>query len=192
MAEIYNYFYQPGIPLKWMGILVGLWLLVSHGFALYKPSVTADFLKRFPRNDNFGIVLAIIAFVWTFIVWSSMDLGEFYKVKRLVQGLLIIGCVGVVTFVKEYISVRSTGFLLILVAAPILISAFLQEHSSRLLLVALAYIGAVIGMFWVGIPYLLRDQIDWLLKEPKRLKYGAIGGIVYGGLVLICALAIWK
>lgn len=192
MEPFYNFFYEPGIPLKLMGIIVGLWLIASHTFALLKPDVTANFLKQFPRNEKLGIVLAVIAFVWTYIVWSYMDLGEFYKVKRLVQGVLILGCVGVVVFVKEFISVRSIGFLMILAAAPILISAFLRDPSSRLLLVIFAYAIAIKGMFWVGMPYILRDQIDWLLKDLKRLKIGAIAGVAYGGLVLICALAFWS
>ena len=192
LAPIYDFLYDPGLPLKAMGIIVGLWLVISHGFALLKPDVTADFLKRYPRNEKIGVILTIIGFAWTFVVWSEMDLGEFYKVKLAIQLVLIAGCFGVIIYVKEFLAVRSTGFLLILAAAPILISAFLREPSSRLLLVALAYGGVLIGMFWVGIPYLMRDQIDWVLKDRKRLKFGAIGGLTYGALILICALAIWS
>ena len=192
MQAIYEFFYRPGIPLQTMGILVGLWLIITHGFAFLKPDVTADFLKKFPRNDKLGSILAVIAFIWTFIVWSGMDLGEFFKVERFVQFILVAGCFGVLTYVKEFIAVRSTGFLLILVAAPILISAFLREPVSRLLLVALAYAGALVGMFWVGMPYLMRDQINWILEDRKRLKNGALIGLGFGALVLLCALLFWK
>lgn len=199
MRAIYQLFYTspekdglPGLPLQVMGILVGLWLVATHVFALLKPEITSDFLKKYPRNELAGTILAVIAFIWTFIVWSEMDLGEFYKVEKLVQLVLIAGCVGVVMHVKEFLAVRATGFLLILAAAPILISAFQREPVSRLFLVGLAYVGAIIGMFWVGMPYLMRDQIDWVVKQPKRLKYGAIGGVAYGALLLICALAFWS
>ncbi|MDF1814632.1 MAG: hypothetical protein P1V20_20670 [Verrucomicrobiales bacterium] len=192
MQAIYESLYRPGIPLQVMGILIGLWLIGTHGFAWLKPDETADFLKKFPRNEKIGSVLTVIGFIWTFIVWSQMDLGEFYKVKHLVQVVLIAGCVGVIVYVKEFIAVRSTGFLLILLAGPILVSAFLKEPVSRLLIVALAYGGALVGMFWVGMPYLMRDQIDWVLEDRNRLKKGAIGGAAFGGLVLICALAFWR
>lgn len=192
MQAIYESLYRPGMPLQVMGILIGLWLIGTHGFALLKPDLTADFLKKFPRNEKIGTILCVIGFIWTFVVWSEMDLGEFYKVERLVQIVLIAGCVGVIIHVKEFIAVRSTGFLLILVAGPILVSAFLKEPVSRLFIVALAYAGALIGMFWVGMPYLMRDQIDWVLKDRKRLKMGALGGIGYGALVLLCALIFWK
>jgi hypothetical protein len=80
---------------------------------------------------------------------------------------------------------------MILAAAPILESAFLKEPQTRLLIVAFAYVIAVKGMFWVGMPYLMRDQIKWVLAEEKRYRLGAIAGAVYGVAVLVCAVAFW-
>lgn len=191
MEAIYDTLYRTGIPLQLTGILVGLWLIVTHGFALWKPDQTAAFLKQYPRHEMIGNVLTIIGFAWTFIVWSEMDLGEFFKVEKGVQLILIAGCVGVITYVKEFLAVRSTGFLLILAAGPILVSAFLEEPTSRLLIVGLAYVGALVGMFWVGMPYLMRDQIDWVLADRNRLKKGAIGGVAFGALVMLCAIVGW-
>jgi hypothetical protein len=191
MQAIYNLLYEPGIPLKIMGILIGLWLIASHAFALAKPDLVKPWLKRFPRNDKLGTVLVIIAFAWSFIIWSCMDLGEFFKIEKPVQMILVAGCVGVIVYVKEFIAVRSLGFLMILAAAPILDSAFLKEPQTRLLIVALAYAIAVKGMFWVGMPYLMRDQINWVLAKENRYNIGAIAGAVYGLVVLIGAAVWW-
>jgi hypothetical protein len=191
MQAIYDFLYEPGIPLKWMGILIGVWLIASHAVAFLKPDLVKPWLKQFPRNENIGTVLVIIAFVWTFIIWSCMDLGEFFKIERTVQMILIAGCIGVIIYVKEFLAVRSLGFLMILAAAPILDSAFLREPQSRLLIVALAYIIALKGMFWVGMPYLMRDQITWVLAKENRLKMCAIAGAAYGLVVLICAVTLW-
>ena len=174
-----------------MGILIGLWLIASHAFALAKPDLVKPWLKRFPRNDKLGTILVIIAFAWSFIIWSCMDLGEFFKIEKPVQMILVAGCVGVIIYVKEFLAVRSLGFLMILAAAPILDSAFLKEPQTRLLIVAIAYAIALKGMFWVGMPYLLRDQINWVLAKDNRYKIGAIAGAVYGLVVLICALVWW-
>jgi hypothetical protein len=191
MEFVYELLYRPGIPLQIMGLLVGLWLVGTHGYALLRPDQTADFLKKFPRNEKIGIILNVIGFVWTYIVWTKMDLGEFSRAERLGQVALIAGCYGMITYVKEFIAVRSLGFLLILATAPILISAFLKEPTTRLLLVAFAYAASLVGMFWVGMPYLLRDWIDWVLADRERLRYGAIGGISYGALILLCAVCFW-
>jgi hypothetical protein len=191
MQAIYNLLYEPGLPLKLMGILIGLWLIASHAFALAKPDLVKPWLKAFPRNEKIGTVLVIIAFAWTFVIWSCMDLGEFFKIEKPVQLILVAGCVGVIVYVKEFLAVRSLGFLMILAAAPILDSAFLKEPQSRLLIVALAYAIALKGMFWVGMPYLMRDQINWILAKDNRYKIGAIAGAVYGVVVLVCAVVWW-
>ena len=191
MQAIYNLLYEPGIPLKVMGILLGVWLIASHAIALTKPDLVKPWLKGFPRNEKIGTVLVIIAFAWTFIIWSCMDLGEFFKIEKAVQLILVAGCVGVIVYVKEFLAVRSLGFLMILAAAPILDSAFLKEPQTRLLIVALAYAIALKGMFWVGMPYLMRDQINWVIAKDKRYQIGAIAGAVYGLVVLVCAVVRW-
>jgi len=191
MQAIYHWLYEPGLPLKLMGILVGLWLIASHLFALAKPAVVKPWLTRFPRNDSFGAVICAIAFAWSLIIWSCMDLGEFYKIERPVQMVIIGIGIGVILYVREFLAVRALGFLMILAAAPMLESAFLKDPQSRLLLVAFAYAIAVIGMFWVGMPYLLRDQIRWILDKPIRYQVGALAGTAYGAVMLLCALVWW-
>ncbi|NLT71828.1 MAG: hypothetical protein GXX91_14215 [Verrucomicrobiaceae bacterium] len=191
MQAIYNLLYEPPIPLKWMGLLIGLWLVGSHIFALAKPGLVKPWLRAFPRNEKLGTVLVVIAFAWTFVIWSCMDLGEFFKIEKHVQIVLVAGCIGVIVHVKEFLAVRSLGFLMILAAAPILDSAFLQEPQTRLLLVAFAYALALKGMFWVGMPYLLRDQIHWILAKENRYRTGAVAGAVYGLVVLGCAMLWW-
>ncbi|MDF1657557.1 MAG: hypothetical protein P1U58_08085 [Verrucomicrobiales bacterium] len=191
MQAIYDFLYEPGIPLKAMGIVIGLWLVLSHCFALLRPDLVKAQLKGFPRNERIGIPLVIIGFAWAFILWSCMDLGEFFKIEKPVQMIIVGVCVGVIIYVKEFIAVRALGFLMILAAAPILDSAFLKEPQSRLLLVAFAYAIAVKGMFWVGMPYLMRDQINWLIADKKRYVVGAGAGLIYGVVVLICAILWW-
>lgn len=191
MQALYNTLYEPGLPLKLMGILVGLWLVASHVVAFLKPGIVKPWLKAFPRNEKIGTVLVIIGFAWAYLIWSCMDLGEFFKIERPVQMVIIGVCVGVIVYVKEFLAVRSLGFLMILAAAPMLESAFLKEPQSRLLLVVFAYAIAVKGMFWVGMPYLMRDQITWVLAKENRYKIGAIAGAAYGLVMAVCAVLWW-
>jgi hypothetical protein len=191
MQALYNTLYEPGLPLKLMGILVGLWLVASHVVALLKPGIVKPWLKAFPRDEKIGTVLVIIGFAWAYVIWSCMDLGEFFKIERPVQMVIIGVCIGVIVYVKEFLAVRSLGFLMILAAAPMLESAFLKEPQSRLLLVVFAYAIAVKGMFWVGMPYLMRDQITWVLSKESRYKMGALAGAAYGLVMAVCAVLWW-
>ena len=77
-------------------------------------------------------------------------------------------------------------------AEPILEAAFLQPPESRLLLVVVAYAWVVLGMFWVGMPYLMRDWISWLLRSEARWKILCVAGLAYGVAVLICSLTQYR
>ncbi|MEM9281596.1 MAG: hypothetical protein AAGA96_07220 [Verrucomicrobiota bacterium] len=191
MQAIYEYLYHPGVPLKLMGIVLGAGILLSHLWGLFQPKQAKAFLKGFPRNEKIGIPLVIFCFAWGLMIWTCMDLGEFFKIERQVQFVIVGVCIGVVILVREFIAVRALGFFLILLAAPILDSAFLQEPKTRLLIVAYAYVIALKGMFWVGMPYLLRDQINWILAKDSRYHAGVIAGSVFGAVVLLCALLFW-
>jgi hypothetical protein len=46
-------------------------------------------------------------------------------------------------------------------------------------------------MFWIGKPYLLRDQINWLTRSATRWRIAAIAGVAYGAVVLLCALTVF-
>ncbi len=191
MRAFYELFYRPGLDLQLVGIVIGAWLILSHGFALLNFEKLKPTLERFPRNYNVGVPLLVIAFIWTFAVWSEMDLGEFWRAERPVQIILVIGCILVATYVKDFLAVRAVGFLLILLAAPLLISAFLQPPVSRLLLVAVAYAMIVKGMFWVGKPYLMRDQIGWVTANKKRWQIACGAGLGYGIAMVVCAVLFW-
>ena len=94
-----------------------------------------------------------------------------------------------VHFVDEFLAVRALGILALLAASPLLDAAFLQPPMSRLLVVLVAYGWIVAGMFWVAQPHLLRDQIAWVGRNAARWTLAAGAGVVYGLLLLFCALA---
>ena len=189
-ARIYEFLYHD-LTLRSVGIFIGVALLVSHIYAFLKYEKIKPWLVALPRNTNFGIGVLLVCFVWAFIVWSEMDLGEFFNLERPVQLILIIGFFAVSAYVKEFLAVRAIGFFFILAAAPVLDAAFLRPPSSRLLLVALAYVWILEGMFWVGMPYVMRDQIGWATANAKRWKMLTLAGAIYGALVLGCALAFY-
>ena len=46
----------------------------------------------------------------------------------------------------------------------------MREDTLRLIVVGYAYLMAIMGMFMVGAPYLLRDVVDWYFANPFRGK----------------------
>jgi hypothetical protein len=70
----------------------------------------------------------------------------------------------------------------------VLYAAFMQPQTSRLLLPILAYAWIIAGMYFIGMPYLMRDAISWLTAKPGRWNAAVYGGIGYGVLMLATAI----
>lgn len=190
--DLHDYLYhlspEGGIPLKGTGIALGLMLIAAHAFAMVKETEVQAFLKKLPRNYNIGAAILTLDFLWSMLIMNHIDMGEFFHLRRWFLMLIPVGFVLVLTYVKEFIAVRAIGALMLLVSAPVLAAAFLQPQVSRLLLPILAYAWILVGMFWVGMPFLMRDWIGWLTAKDSRWKLAVYSGIAYGALLLIVAL----
>src|SRR2546423_15035293 len=161
-------------------------LLSLPGF--FKPALVQNWLKRFPRSGIAGIVLLSLALVWSFWLLVTMEMGEFSSFRRPLMIVLPIGYVLILRFVEEFLAVRALGILCLLTAEPLLESAFFRDESSRLVLTVLAYLMILAGLFWVTMPYLLRDQINW--RANNNTRWRALHGVAaaYGAAILACAV----
>lgn len=190
--DLYDYLYHlaptGGIPLKGTGIVVALALILSHGWALNNTAKTQAFLKAFPRTYSWGVILLTIDFVWSEFALVNMDMGEFFNMRDKFMMIVAGGYIAVLIYVKEFLAVRALGALLLLVAGPVLTAAFLQPQTSRLLLPILAYVWIIVGMFFIGMPFLMRDWVDSLISKPQRWNLAVYSGIAYGAVLLVAAL----
>lgn len=190
--DLYDYLYHlaptGGIPLKGTGIVVALMLLGTHFWALKNAGKTQSFLKAFPRHYGWGVALLTVDLLWSEFALVNMDMGEFYHMRDKFMMIVAGGYVAVLIYVKEFLAVRALGSLLLLVAGPVLTAAFLQPPVSRLLLPVLAYAWIIAGMFFIGMPFLMRDWVNWLLAQPQRWNLAVYGGLAYGAVLLVAAI----
>jgi hypothetical protein len=182
--------YPTWIQLKWTMLSVGLVLVLAHLVALLKPDAARGWLRKFPRNYELGVMLAIVATIWFYLLVKFMDLGEFTNWRPTVLFLTPVAGVLTIFFMRDFLAVRALGTLSLLVAEPLLESAFLRDEPIRLLLVTLVYLWILFGMFWVGMPYTLRDQIGWLSATEKRWRAAAVAGLAYGALLCVGSFSV--
>jgi hypothetical protein len=91
---------------------------------------------------------------------------------------------------RDFLAARALGTLALLAAEPLLESAFLRDEVIRLLLVTLVYLWIIFGMFWVGMPYTLRNQIGWVTATETRWRAAAFAGLAYGALLCVGGLLV--
>lgn len=165
------------------GVIAGAFLVVLGLFGLIKPGF-AQIVKQFPRSRVAGVVLLTICLAWTFWLVATIQMGEFSSFRRPLLIALPIGYVLTLFFVDEFLAVRALGILCLLAAEPLLDAAFLRYETSRLLVTVFAYLLIVAGLFWVAIPYVLRDQINWSARSVSRWRCLHAIALIYGGVIL--------
>ncbi len=179
------------LSLQTAGLLAAIFLLLVSAPALLLPEPSRTWMRRLPRSFPVGALLLTIALVWSFWLLATMEMGEFSSFRKPLMFALPIGYFLVLKFVNEFLAVRALGMLYLLAAEPLLDAAFLRYESSRLLVTVLAYILIVKGLFYVTMPYLLRDQIAWSTASKGRwLSLNAVT-LAYGGVILFCALTLY-
>ena len=171
------------------GLAAGAILVLLSLLALFLP--VKNFLPHFPRSYRAGVILLSVDLVWSFWLLSTMEMGEFASFRRPLLFAHPIGFVLVLKFVDEFLAVRALGILCLLAADPLLEAAFLRPEVSRLLVAVLAYLLIIAGLFWVTMPYLLRDQISWGTRDSARWRILSAIGFLFGAAILVCAFAIY-
>jgi len=114
-------------------------------------------------------------------------MGEFSAFRRPLLIALPIGYGLALRFVDEFLAVRALGILCLLAAEPLLDAAFLRYERSRLLVTVFAYLLIIAGLFWVAIPYVLRDQINWSARTVFRWRCLHAAALIYGCVILTFA-----
>ena len=190
------------LPLFHVGIILALWLIASHALMLAKPEAVQGFLKKFPRHQLMGQLLLGVGLSWFWLLiapdnmgWISslsMDLGEFNGTKPMLRVLVPILIFLVAMSIRDFLAVRALGVVGMMAAAPLLEAAFLKAPVSRLLVPAYAYLLLTASMFFVGMPYLFRDAVEWATADSRRWRMLALAGLGYGVAILVCALVFWR
>ena len=175
--------------LRTVGLIAGIALILLSLPGLIQPAPVQDLSKRFPRSGIAGVVLLTVTLVWSFWLLATMEMGEFAGFRKPLLIVLPIGYVLVLRFVEEFLAVRALGILCLLAAEPLLEAAFFRYETSRLFLTVLAYLMIIAGLFWVTMPYLLRDQIDWSAENNARWRTVHGIGAIYGLTILACAFS---
>ena len=171
------------LSLQTAGVIAGAFLVVVGLLGLMKPDF-AQVVKQFPRSRFAGVVLLTICLAWTFWLLATIQMGEFSSFRRPLLIALPIGYVLTLFFVDEFLAVRALGILCLLAAEPLLDAAFLRYETSRLLVTVFAYLLIIAGLFWVAIPYVLRDQLNWIARSVFRWRCLHAIELIYGGVLL--------
>lgn len=179
---------KPDFPtLAAFAALLGAGMLVLALPGVVAPARTNRLWRAFPRDVWTGRILAVLALLWA-TLWGPAILMEFapafaMRNPGVYQCFFPIAVVAVCTVLKDLLACRAAGILFALIPAPLLAAARWHPSPARYLVIVIAYILAVAGMFFIAKPWLLRDVILAANATEKRTR-------LVSALFLVCALAI--
>lgn len=189
------------LTLSAAGYALGAYLIGLHLLMLLKREQVQKLLKWFPRDPLTGQMLLAVGLGWFWLLIApehlgllsslTMDLGEFNSAKPMLRILVPVSVVLVSISVRDFLAVRALGVLGLMVSAPLLEAAFLEDPVSRLLVPAYSYVLIGASLFMVGKPYLFRDLVGWVSANPQRWNVAAVLGLAYGVATLLCAILYW-
>lgn len=176
------------LSLQTAGYIAGLFLVLLGLWGMIQPDASRSAARSLPRSRVAGFVLLTIAFFWSFWLLATMEMGEFAGFRKPLLLILPVGFLLVLRFVDEFLAARALGILFLLAAEPLLEAAFFRTESTKLLVTVFAYLLIVIGLFWVTMPYLMRDQINWSARTNGRWRATHGLAFLYGAAILGCAI----
>lgn len=190
------------ISLASAGVLVGLILVLIYGLMLFKSERAMEIAKSLPRNSQVGTYLMGFGMVWFWLLVAppgkgvfsslSMDLGEFNKAKKFLVVAVPLFCIGMIMLVKEFLFVRGLGLCLLMAAAPLLYAADFESAPLQFMMPLFCYLLIIKGLYFVGMPYLFRDGMNWLLASERRWRGFSLVGCVAGLVFLTLGLTLWR
>ncbi len=192
------------LTLAQVGWPLAVYLISLHVLMLTKPDFCKAWLKKLPRHYQAGVIVMSVAMGWFWFLVApagnsvipvlsslSRDLAEFNVAKPALRIVVPLFAIGMCLHVREFLFVRALGLLALMVAGPLLQAAMFKDESTRILIPIFTYIIITAGLFFVGMPYLFRDFVNWVTASDKRWNIMTWAGLGYGVMVLICTVAFW-
>ena len=198
MIEQYVHLYEK-LPLGVAGVCMGLALVLGHLAALVKPRQVQELAAAACASARAGQALLIIDFVWiALLLWDSpanplrMDLFDFTFARGYLLLACPVVCYTLCCYSRQNLFGRALGLFLLLLGAVPLTAAYLKEPETRILIPLWWYPVLTAAIFWVPMPYLLRDWVAWLGRHLRVMRVLALAGLLYGAALLTCALLYWS
>ena len=182
---------MPEVTLSSLSLILGVICVAKGVWGIACSDKSIEFVKAFPRNDNAGYVTILAAMAWFLLILKGESMSDFERYRIHFNGFILITGIGACIYLKDYLAVRGSAVLMILLAKLIVDTARWHESDWRLVLVTLAYIMVVTGMWFTASPWRMRDLIQWATAKESRFKKLCIGRAAFGILLVILGLAVF-
>jgi len=167
--------------------LCALFALASF-MVLIKHDTLLKLLLAFPRNRIWGIVLTAAGLLWSSILIDQMTLGDLGRYKWLLYILTPLSLYLIIHFLDELLAPRALGGILMLFPTVMVDAARWHNSDWRLVVIVLAYVFVIAGIWLVLCPFKFRIWTQWWLEHRDRRIIGGVLLALVAVLLLITGI----
>ena len=172
--------------------VIGIATAILGLLTLALPRGATKAWRALPRSVWPGRLLAAVCILWAALWLCIMPLGPLSAIRDLLWLLVPIAIASVWIFTPELLTCRAIGGILVLVPTPMLSAAAWHPSPFRYVVIVYAYAMIVAGMYYIALPWLLRDHITWSLAKPVRSRTIAGIAVALGIFLTILAATAFK
>ena len=172
--------------------LIGIPLTAFGMFAAIRSSLAAKALVAFPRSRAAGIALCALGWLGTAYELDTIGIEVFdrflkafpFELWILAFILTILTC----WWMSNLLPIRGLSAIFMLFPAEMFHTIRLEPTQWRLVLVVIAYICIITGMFGMFYPWRIRQALAWLAAKPFRTAAFGVLALAAGSLCLALGL----
>ena len=180
------------IKLSTLSIVLGLALALPQIYGLLNPKEFATKVRKFPRNTSLGWLLMLVATAW--FVWNvkqEQD-ADFAAMKPTMMAAFVAIGIGSCLFVQDFLAVRGTAILFLLLAKVMTDSARWADTHWRWVISSWAYVLVSAGIWFTISPHRMRDLLEWVTKTDNRVRIGCGLRMAFGLFVALLGLTVFN
>lgn len=178
--------------LSTLAILLGAGLSIPQLFGLMNPAGFIRSVRKFPRSVPAGYLLMTIGAVWFLYNLNRETISDFANYKNLMLtgfgSLAFLTCL----FVRDYLAVRGLAVTLLMLASFTLNITRWADTPWRLVLVVWAYMWVVAAMWFTVSPWRLRDILNWMTADEKRVRIGSAIRLAIGLFIIALGFTVYR
>jgi hypothetical protein len=178
--------------LSTLAILIGVGISIPQIYGLMNPAGFTRGVRKFPRSLLPGYILMAIGAAWFLSNLNRETISDFANYKKVMllgfASLAFLTCI----FVRDFLAVRGLAIVLLMLASFTLNTTRWADTPWRLVLVVLAYFWVLAGMWFTVSPWRLRDILDWMTADEKRVRVGSAVRLLLGLFIIALGLTAFR
>lgn len=171
------------LSLSFVSTALGILIMVTRLPGLMAPRPFRERVLKFPRSVAAGrVLMLVVAVIAGYNLYQAASQHWAWARPLVVIGVPLAYLL-VIRYADQFLAVRGAAALALLLARVMLLATDRSDDPLRLVVVVLAYLWVVAGIWLAVAPHHLRDVASYLMANNTRCRITCGVGVVIGAVL---------